>query len=352
MNRVERVITALNGGIPDKVPYMYNTVMQNVQEAIVGHPITVPTYTGMNSTGWLGSYEETPEVIPALTCAPEVAEKLNLDAFSIQILPPLFVNWVQGKGEAFVKSGLIDCQETFRKCKAAMPDPDDEKLMRRLEEMIRMYKGEFALGARIRLGASPTLLSVGLENIAEFMAEEDETLEQTIEMYTDWTGRLCKNLCELDFDFFWTFDDIAFTSNMMISPSMFRNYFKEPMAAAAKNITKPLIYHSDGNYSAVLDDIIDIGANAIHPIERKSMDSRWLVENYGKKLCMVGNVDIDHILYDATEEEVDAEVKSCIDLFGPGGGYIICDSNSIPAFCSAKNIMAMANAVEKYRYIY
>ena len=55
MNHVERIVTALKGGTPDKVPYMYNTVMQNVQEAIVGHAITEPTYTGMNSTGWLGS---------------------------------------------------------------------------------------------------------------------------------------------------------------------------------------------------------------------------------------------------------------------------------------------------------
>lgn len=352
MNRPERVVTALRGGIPDKVPYMYNTVMKNVQEAIVGHPIDVPTYTGLNSTGWLGSWEDGPRVEPALTCVPEVARKLNLDAFTIQILPPLFVNWVVRDGEACVSGGLIEDEETLAKCRAAMPDPDDEGLMRSIEDMIHRYKGEFALGARIRLGASPTILSMGLENIAISMAEEDETLPGTIEMYTTWMKKLCRNLSEMDFDFFWAFDDIAFTKTMMVSPAMFRNYFKEPMKNAASAITKPLIYHSDGNYSAVLDDIIDIGANAIHPIERKSMDSHWLVENYGKKLCMVGNVDIDHILYDATEEEVDAEVKSCIELFGPGGGYIISDSNSVPAFCSAKNVLAMAAAVEKYRYIY
>lgn len=352
MNHAERIVTALKGGIPDKVPYMYNTVMQNVQEKILGRAITDPTYTGINSTGWLGNWQEGPKVEPALTCVPEVAKKLNMDAINIQILPPLFVNWVVRDGEACVSGGLIEDEETLKKCKAAMPDPDDEKLLRAIEEMIKRYKGDLALGARIRLGASPTILSMGMENLSMSIADEDETLPGTIEMYTNWTGRLCKNLCELDFDFFWAFDDIAFTKNMMFSPDVFRTYFKEPMKAAASNITKPLIYHSDGNYSKVLDDIIDIGASAIHPIEKKSMDSRWLVENYGQKLCMVGNVDIDHILYDATPEEVDAEVKACIDLFGPGGGYIICDSNSIPAFCNAENIMAMAAAVEKYRYIY
>ena len=352
MNHVERVLTALKGGIPDKVPYMYNTVMQNVQEKIVGHPITEPTYTGMNSTGWLGHWDQNPRVEPALTCTPEVARKLNMDAFSIQVLPPLFVNWSVSNGEACVSSGLIDGEDALKKCRAVMPDPDDNTLMRSIEAMIACYKGEFALGARVRLGASPSILSMGLENLGEFIVEEDETLPGTIEMFSTWTGKLCKNLSEMDFDFFWTFDDIAFTQSMMFSPNVFRTYFKEPMAAAAKNMTKPLIFHSDGNYSPVLDDIIDIGACAIHPMEKKAMDSCWLAENYGSRLCLVGNVDIDHILYDATEEEVDAEVRRCIELFGPGGGYIISDSNSIPSFCSAENVMAMARAVEKYRYIY
>jgi len=306
----------------------------------------------MNSTGWLGSYNETPLVEPALTCVPEVAQKLNMDAINIQILPPLFVNWTVSKGEACVSTGLIDSEEALKKCRAAMPDPDDEKLMGRISDMIARYKGDLAMGARVRLGASPTILSIGMENLADFIVEEDETLPGTIEMYSTWTKKLCKNLSELDFDFFWTFDDIAYTQNMMFSPNVFRTYFKEPMTNAASTMTKPLIYHSDGNYSAVLDDIIDIGANAIHPIEKKAMSSQWLAETYGKKLCMVGNVDIDHILYNATEEEVDAEVRACIELFGPGGGYIISDSNSIPSFCRAENILAMAKAVEKYRYIY
>jgi uroporphyrinogen decarboxylase len=41
-----------------------------------------------------------------------------------------------------------------------------------------------------------------------------------------------------------------------------------------------------------------------------------------------------------------------IHKLGPGGGYIISDSNSVPAFCKTENIVAMSKAVEKYRYIY
>lgn len=350
MTKAERIQTALKKGKPDKVPFVINVMMTEVQEGIVGHKIGEPTYNGMNNAGWLGGLEEEAKVIPALTVVPEVADVLGLDAIGIQILPPMFVNWVVKNGDACVSGGLIDGEEALKKIQ--MPDPDDEKLLKTIDEMIRRYKGEFAMGARIRLGASPSLLSMGMDNIAAFYAEEDETLPRTIEMYTDWSRRMNKNLSELDFDFFWAFDDVAFTSSLLISPGMFREFFKENMKKAASTISKPWIYHSDGNYQLLLDDIVDIGAYGIHPIEKGSMDTRWLKETYGDKLCMVGNVDINYILKDAPLAEVDAEVKKCIDLLGPNGGYILSDSNSIPAWCSPANVIEMGRAVEKYRYIY
>ena len=53
-----------------------------------------------------------------------------------------------------------------------------------------------------------------------------------------------------------------------------------------------------------------------------------------------------------TVEEVYEDVRTRIETFGPGGGYVICDSNSVPGWCSPRNVMAMSEAVEKYRYIY
>ena len=78
----------------------------------------------------------------------------------------------------------------------------------------------------------------------------------------------------------------------------------------------------------------------------------WLKENYGDKLCLVGNIDIDEFLTRGTPETIDAEVKRRITQFGKNGRYIISDSNSVPSYCKTENILAMSRAVEKYRYIY
>ena len=36
----QRVLDALTGKIPDKVPYMYSTIHKNIREAIIGEKIT------------------------------------------------------------------------------------------------------------------------------------------------------------------------------------------------------------------------------------------------------------------------------------------------------------------------
>lgn len=350
MIKPQRVTTALNGGMPNVVPYMYNTMMKGIQERILGHEITEPTVDGMNITGWLGNLDETPKVEPVLTAVPEVAEKLGMDSIQLQILPPLYVDKVISSGEACVAGGQLTSLEALKK--AALPDPDDEQLMNRISSMIDRYKGDFAMGARVRLGASSTIMSMGMEAIAYSMIDEDGLLERVLEMYTGWSKRLLKNLCELDFDFVWCFDDIAYTTGLMMSPDTFRRYFKQPMKDAASSITVPWIFHSDGDYSLVLDDIVDIGASAIHPIEKESMDYLWLKKQYGDKLCLVGNIDIDYTLSRGTVEEVDAEIKQRITELSSGGGYIICDSNSVPDFCRAENVIAMSKAVHKYRNVY
>ena len=349
MTKPERVVASLTGRTPDMVPFIVNTTMKGLQQRLLGREITEPTVDGMNITGWVGRPEDGGETAPLLSTVPEAASLLNLDAIQIQMVPPIYAEKSVENGNVYVLNGLIDGAGALKNVR--MPDPDDDKPLLAAEAMISRYKGAFALGARVRLCASPVILSVGLENIAYFYADEDDTLFKTVEMYAEWSRRLNANLSEMDFDFFWAFDDIAYSSGMLVSPAMFKEIFKDGMKRAASAITKPWIFHSDGDYRLILDDILDLGASGIHPIEKASMDTRWLKENYGNKLCLVGNVDIE-TLTNGTEAETDEEVRRCIDTLGKDGRYILSDSNSVPDGVKPENALAMAGAVEKYRRIY
>ena len=97
----------------------------------------------------------------------------------------------------------------------------------------------------------------------------------------------------------WVIDDIAYSESLLVSPNFLRNHlfpWLRKMVGYANEKGKPVIYHSDGMLYDVLDDIIGMGFNALHPVEPKSMDLSILKKKYGKKLCFIGRVDLDRFI--------------------------------------------------------
>jgi Uroporphyrinogen-III decarboxylase len=350
MNSRDRVLKALDLKVPDAVPYMYNCMDKDIQERIINKEISIETVTPLNSWGYLGKLGEQTKVDPVLTVVPEVASYLKLDAIGIQILPPLFVESHNNDGRAGISDGLLTSRDAFKKI--IMPDPDNENLYKKIKLLLDRYKGNFAIYARIRLGASPTLLSMGMTGFAYNLADDPGLVEDILSMYCEWSSKVSKNLGELDFDFFWCFDDIAYKTSPIFSRHTLEEIFMPQLRKAAAAIKKPWVYHSDGNLQPILDILVDLGMNGLHPLEPGAMDLDYLKSEYGNKFCLIGNIDIDKTLSRGSENDVYNEVKERINQLGGGGGFIISDSNSVPAYCKAENVIAMSKAVEKYRYIY
>jgi uroporphyrinogen decarboxylase len=98
----------------------------------------------------------------------------------------------------------------------------------------------------------------------------------------------------------------------------------------------------------LLDDLLTLGFDALHPLEPGPMDIEAVKRDYGDRLCLVGNIDLHYTLTLGTPEEVDAEVKQRIETIGMGGGYMISSANSITSYCKIENVRAMIEAIRKY----
>ncbi|MCD6529007.1 hypothetical protein J7L06_01795 [Candidatus Bathyarchaeota archaeon] len=110
----------------------------------------------------------------------------------------------------------------------------------------------------------------------------------------------------------------------------------------------PVLKHSDGNIYPILDDMIEAGIRGIHPIEPGAMDLRDVKLRYGRKICILGNVDCRYVLPFGSEEDVRRDVRRCIDAAAEGGGFILTSSNSIHANCKVENVYIMVNEARKY----
>ena len=152
-------------------------------------------------------------------------------------------------------------------------------------------------------------------------------------------------------DVLWFSDDIAFSNALLMSPDVLHRFFfpwLKKIGDLAKAAGKPLIFHSDGVLWDVMDDIIDCGVDAIHPIEPKAMDIAEVKKRYGDKLCLIGHVDVD-LLARGTKEEVRSKILDNIDKAGYNSGYIIGSGNSIPDYVNYDNYIAMLKLAQELR---
>ena len=119
------------------------------------------------------------------------------------------------------------------------------------------------------------------------------------------------------------------------------------MKKVASSISLPWITHSDGNMLRMMEKWLQLGQNGIHPIEPTAMDIRKVKKQFGYRICLIGNVDVD-TLAGGTPEQVDKLVRELIRDIAPGGGYMLSSGNTIPCYARVENVWAMSHALKKY----
>jgi uroporphyrinogen decarboxylase len=145
-------------------------------------------------------------------------------------------------------------------------------------------------------------------------------------------------------------DDLAYTSGPMINPEIYRKYlfpWYRKMGDLCKDHNIPYIFHSDGALWTILDDLIDCGFNALHPIEPKSMDIVEAKKELQGKLCLLGNIDVD-LLARGTPEAIREVTKQRLRDVAPGGGYCLGSGNSVPNYVPVENYKAMIETVQEF----
>ena len=104
----------------------------------------------------------------------------------------------------------------------------------------------------------------------------------------------------------------------------------------------PAILHSCGHISGYLDDIVDLGLDAYHPLQRTAgMDLAEVKREYGDRICLIGNIDSSRTLPFGSEEDVAEEVREALRIGMPGGGYVLASDHSLHDGIPVANILRM-----------
>lgn len=151
-------------------------------------------------------------------------------------------------------------------------------------------------------------------------------------------------------------DDLGTQLSTQISPKAYRQIFKPRhrliFEAVRKRSGFHLFFHSCGAIAELLPDLIEIGVEIINPVQTsaRGMNPERLKREFGKDITFWGGgCDTQKILPSRRKEEIEEHVRQRLEIFAEGGGFVFTQVHNIMPNVSPQNIVAMYEAVKKYR---
>jgi uroporphyrinogen decarboxylase len=197
---------------------------------------------------------------------------------------------------------------------------------------------------------------MGMENALVEMARGSALFEATLEQVLARTGELCRRCverCGEAPDIFCLGDDFATQREMLFDPAQWRRFLKPCFArlfAIGKQAGKPIWFHSCGDVTAVLPDLIDIGMDVWETVQLHTvpLSPEELERQYGKHPAFFGGINTQRLPF-ARPQEVQEEVARCIRALGEGGGYICGPDHHLKPDVPAGNAVALFRAAVEFR---
>ncbi len=344
----ERFLTALSAGVPDRVPIFEHLFSRKLLQEQLGY-LTV-------------LYDGEAQV--------KLAAKLGIDCIwtpingfcGIEDIPHKENEIYKDEWEVtYKKNGWpiiaqIDTPIKSRKDweRYKMPEVNTPGRLKIVNDAVNA--NESGLAVVVGLLGPFTMMTWYLMDFSDLsmaLFTDPELVHEIVDAFIDWNLKGAKLAYDTGgVDVFQISDDWGGSNGLLISPEHFREFFMKPfqkLVRDLKGLGVPVIMHNDGQIWDVLDDLVATGISGFHPVEKAAgMDLKIVKERYKGRLCPIGNVNNKTTMVTGTPEEVMAEVKECIEIAGPLGGYILSTDHSLHDDIPSENIYALIEAVKKY----
>lgn len=328
----DRVAAALRHEVPDRVPWCELLIDPHFVRKLLGwgpedekQDLDIQQY----------SIEE------AIT----IAKHLHQDNVCYFLRPPMVAEKHEGKdGRIFYGDGLI--KESKDLDLIDLPDPHDSKMWEPVKRFVD-GKQDYAAWFVTQIGTVPTMTSMGVEGFSLMLFEDVALVEAVFDRYLEWSCIVAEKASALGFDAVVTTDDVAFGTTTFFSPQVFRDLCVPRYREFQSHLAVPWVLHSDGNMFPFLPDVTTLDVVGFNPIEKAAMEIRDVKREYGDRLCLIGNVDLNTLTIGSVED-VEAEVRGLIRDVAPGGGYILSSGNSLAAYLEPANVIGMRDTLDRW----
>ncbi len=193
--------------------------------------------------------------------------------------------------------GLIKTLRDFENYEWYDPEDENYNVFGHTKSMLPEGMGIITTTGKI---FTATWMLMGFDNFCVSLYENYILVKKVFEKVGSIQYQVFKNIIETkSIGAIAAVDDIAYSEGLMISSKIFKDnlfpWYKKMGRICRKNQI-PFIYHSDGNIIEIIDDLIECGFTAIHPVEEKAMKITEVHKKYKERLCLLGNIDMDVLI--------------------------------------------------------
>jgi uroporphyrinogen decarboxylase len=255
----------------------------------------------------------------------------------------------------FIDFTIVD-RASWEKAKARMTPARDRVNWKHLEENYSKWrKSELWIQAGLWFGFDVThSWIVGTERLLYALVEDPDWCRDMFSHELETQLSLLDMVWDAGYEFdciSWP-DDMGYKGTQFFSLDMYRDLVKPFHKRAvewahAKGVKAHL--HSCGDINPFIPDLIEIGLDALNPLEVKAgMDPIHLKNTYGKELVLHGGINA--VLWDHPDQ-ITAEMERVLPHLKQNGGYIFSSDHSVPSSVSLDNfrqIVSLAKQLGSY----
>lgn len=192
----------------------------------------------------------------------------------------------------------------------------------------------YPLGMRVGSFFGLLRAFTGLENLSVMYYENPKLIHEMGDWIEYFEIEIIKKVVkdvQLDFVYYW--EDMAYKTGSLISPKMFREFmmphYKKINALLRNYGIDIILVDSDGDTTELIPLWMESGINGHYPLEvTAGMDAVKLRKKYGKNLILMGNIDKRALA--KGKREIKEEIMKKLPFLLSQGGYFAALDHAAP----------------------
>jgi len=181
----------------------------------------------------------------------------------------------------------------------------------------------------------------GIENHLMYLALYEDDLHEVYRRQSEWNRAFASNCIDLGVDMVHISDDWGGQNSLMFSPNTWSSLiypYHKPTCEFVKDRGAFLSFHSDGNIMSVLDGIVDLGFDVIHPYQESAgMDYSVYRKSYMDKFTLMGGLDVQTTIGFGNLDFLKSEIERVLRLFADGG-LLYCTTHFVQDHCTIEEL--------------